>query len=175
MYLCINQPVSRVHNATPSSWRRVDGVEVMVQQWQRVGDAPRQFDLALGCAWRSGRRRTVFWVSFLGGPVEPLSPAITHPLVRAAPVLRRAARRSPSRAPQKRILIQHHGQPRREKGSSKHRKEPERGSVANLVLRARGWAGRGWWVRARWPWQPEFCAFYCLRQISPGRNTFSGP
>ena len=37
--LCVNQPVSRVHRierrethtATPSSWRRVDGVEVMIE------------------------------------------------------------------------------------------------------------------------------------------------
>ena len=72
---------------------------------------------------------TFVWVSFLGGR-NPYRQLKTHPLVRTVPVLRRAARRSPSRAPQTRNLIQHHGQPRREKGSSKHRKEPERGSVA---------------------------------------------
>ena len=43
------------------------------------------------------RQRRGARAGVLGGPVEPLSPAITHPLVRAAPVLRRAARRSPSR------------------------------------------------------------------------------
>ena len=47
--LCINQTVSRVlafspswlnqavrdHNAAPSSWRRVGGVEVMIEPWRR--------------------------------------------------------------------------------------------------------------------------------------------
>ena len=42
--LCANQPVSRVqcyqvepretHTATPSSWRRVDGVETMIEPWE---------------------------------------------------------------------------------------------------------------------------------------------
>ena len=38
--LCANQPVSRVlepretHTATPSSWRRVDGVEAMIEPWE---------------------------------------------------------------------------------------------------------------------------------------------
>ncbi len=54
--LCVNQPVSRVHRierrethtATPSSWRRIDGVEVMIQQTRRdnliYAQGPTAFD-----------------------------------------------------------------------------------------------------------------------------------